>query len=143
MINVMLDRILRRFAVLAIVCEPSCQHILLPSLSLEAAASTLSANASVSAKRLPQFIASLRSAGEPVLVGGVRYLEAETLRHLCVFLGVQLDDATWHAALATLLPSGTGEVDGNGADSIFTITITWDDNRDGNANTSFELSSRI
>ena len=55
----------------------------------------------------------------------------------------EFDDATWHAALATLLPSGTGEVDGNGADSIFTITITWDDTRDGNANTSFELSSRI
>jgi type IV pilus assembly protein PilV len=53
------------------------------------------------------------------------------------------DDSDWHAQIASLLPSGTGSVTGNGANSVFTITITWDDNRSGNADTSFTLSSRI
>ncbi len=53
------------------------------------------------------------------------------------------DDSDWHAQIASLLPSGTGSVAGNGANSVFTITITWDDNRSGVADTSFTLSSRI
>jgi type IV pilus assembly protein PilV len=53
------------------------------------------------------------------------------------------DDAEWHAQLASLLPAGTGSVAGSGTDSLFTITVTWDDNLDGEANTSFTLSSRI
>jgi type IV pilus assembly protein PilV len=53
------------------------------------------------------------------------------------------DDAEWHANIATVLPSGTGSVSGSGANSVFTITITWDDDRSGTADTSFTLSSRI
>ncbi len=53
------------------------------------------------------------------------------------------DDGDWHTQLADLLPLGTGSVAGAGTGSIFTITVSWDDNRDGNANTSFTLSSRL
>lgn len=53
------------------------------------------------------------------------------------------DDEKWHEQLASLLPSGTGSVTGSGTGSVFTITVSWDDNRDGEANTSFTLSSRI
>ena len=53
------------------------------------------------------------------------------------------DDADWHAKIAEVLPSGTGSVSGSGANSVFTITITWDDDRSGTADTSFTLSSRI
>ena len=56
------------------------------------------------------------------------------------------DDGDWHAKLANTLPLGTGSVAGNGAGSVFTITVTWDDNRSGaidGADASFTLSSRI
>jgi hypothetical protein len=54
------------------------------------------------------------------------------------------DDGDWHAQLATLLPLGTGSVTGGGTGSVFTITVTWDDNRDGSltaSDASFTLSS--
>ena len=56
------------------------------------------------------------------------------------------DDGDWHAQLASTLPLGTGSVAGNGAGSVFTITVTWDDNRSGaidGSDASFTLSSRI
>ena len=54
------------------------------------------------------------------------------------------DDGDWHDQLAAALPMGTGSVSGAGTGSVFTITITWDDNRDGSVNgsdASFTLSS--
>ncbi|MCK4587272.1 MAG: type IV pilus modification protein PilV [Gammaproteobacteria bacterium] len=42
----------------------------------------------------------------------------------------------WGEQLNNLLPSGNGKVEGAGANSVFTITIMWDDNRDGAAGTS-------
>ncbi len=54
------------------------------------------------------------------------------------------DDGDWHAQLANLLPLGTGSVAGSGTGSVFTITVTWDDNRDGSltgTDASFTVSS--
>ena len=41
------------------------------------------------------------------------------------------DAFEWSTLLAQTLPSGTGLVTGNGAGSIFTITVMWDDDRSG------------
>lgn len=54
------------------------------------------------------------------------------------------DDGDWHAQLSSLLPLGTGSVAGGGTGSVFTITVTWDDNRDGSltgTDASFTVSS--
>lgn len=37
----------------------------------------------------------------------------------------------WGQQLGNLLPSGTGQIEGNGANSVFTITVMWDDERTG------------
>ncbi len=37
------------------------------------------------------------------------------------------DAFEWYTALSTLLPSGTGTVAGNGPDSLFTVTVTWNE----------------
>jgi type IV pilus assembly protein PilV len=41
------------------------------------------------------------------------------------------DAFEWSNLLSQTLPSGTGEVTGNGSGSIFTITVMWDDERTG------------
>ena len=41
------------------------------------------------------------------------------------------DVLLWQSQIANILPSGAGAISGNGADSIFTITIRWDDSRTG------------
>lgn len=43
----------------------------------------------------------------------------------------QLDAFQWNSANASLLPSGIGQVSGNGADSTFTVTVMWDDEGTG------------
>lgn len=43
----------------------------------------------------------------------------------------QYDAHDWGNRLSTLLPSGQGTVSGNGANSVFTITVMWDDARTG------------
>ena len=43
----------------------------------------------------------------------------------------QYDIAEWGDQLDNLLPSGTGKIEGNGANTIFTITVMWDDERTG------------
>lgn len=48
---------------------------------------------------------------------------------------VQYDIWNWGQNVSTLLPSGGGTVAGNGADSVFTITVMWDDARTGAAGT--------
>ena len=54
------------------------------------------------------------------------------------------NNGDWQANIAAALPSGGGTVSGNGSGSVFTITISWDDDRDPNtAAASFTLSSRI
>jgi type IV pilus assembly protein PilV len=53
------------------------------------------------------------------------------------------DDGDWHTQLADLLPLGTGSVAGAGTGSVFTIQVFWDDDRNGNADNSFTLSSRL
>ncbi len=43
----------------------------------------------------------------------------------------QSDLAQWNADLATALPGGTGSIAFDNATNIFTISVNWDDNRDG------------
>lgn len=45
------------------------------------------------------------------------------------------DAYQWGQQLGNLLPAGTGEITGNGANSVFTITVMWDDERTGAAGT--------
>ncbi|MCQ8105220.1 type IV pilus modification protein PilV [Methylomonas sp. SURF-2] len=49
----------------------------------------------------------------------------------------------WNRDLTTILPSGAGTLTANG--NIYTITITWDDDHDGNDdnNPSFQTSFRL
>lgn len=53
------------------------------------------------------------------------------------------DAFLWAGELADRLPLGTGTVTGNGANTIFTITVNWDDNRSGAADTSFVMSTTL
>lgn len=48
----------------------------------------------------------------------------------------QNDAFEWSGLLSQTLPSGAGRVIGNGAGSIFTITVMWDDARSGATGTS-------
>jgi len=41
------------------------------------------------------------------------------------------DVAEWDAKLGSTLPSGQGMITGSGANSVFTITVMWDDERTG------------
>ena len=48
----------------------------------------------------------------------------------------QYDVFEWDGRMNTLLPSAQATITGNGANSIFTITIMWDDERTGATGTS-------
>lgn len=48
----------------------------------------------------------------------------------------QNDLFQWNAALTNTLPSGTGTITAVAATRVFTITVNWDDNRDGAVNAS-------
>jgi type IV pilus assembly protein PilV len=48
----------------------------------------------------------------------------------------QNDLAQWDVALTGTLPSGKGTITAVAATRVFTITINWDDNRDGAVNTA-------
>ncbi len=48
----------------------------------------------------------------------------------------QNDLFQWNAALTNTLPSGTGTITVVSATRVFTITVSWDDNRDGAVNAS-------
>lgn len=39
----------------------------------------------------------------------------------------QFDAFEWYTSLSILLPGGTGTVTGNGPDSLFTVTVTWNE----------------
>jgi type IV pilus assembly protein PilV len=58
----------------------------------------------------------------------------------------QYDAYIWKTQLADTLPSGQGTVVGSGEDSVFTITVMWDDERSGvtgtdcSGNTSVDLT---
>jgi type IV pilus assembly protein PilV len=47
----------------------------------------------------------------------------------------QYDSWAWNSANAALLPSGSGSVTTDG--TTYTITVTWDDDRDGAADNNF------
>ena len=60
----------------------------------------------------------------------------------------QLDANQWAAALADILPLGTGRVTGEGVGSQFTILVYWDENRSGSdANSTnsceFDLTAKL
>jgi len=46
----------------------------------------------------------------------------------------------WQAAIASALPSGSGTVTRDSSGSVYTITISWDDDRSGSASQSFATS---
>jgi len=46
----------------------------------------------------------------------------------------QFDMYDWQQDLSSQLPSGNGKVAGAGHGSIFTVTVMWDDDRNGSAN---------
>ncbi len=48
----------------------------------------------------------------------------------------QYDAFEWNSMNAAVLPLGQGTVTSNGASGTFTITVAWDDNRDGAVNTN-------
>lgn len=58
-------------------------------------------------------------------------------------LMAQNDRAKWLADIASNLPSGTGTIAVDAATRVFTITINWDDNRSGAADTHFAMSFQI
>lgn len=53
------------------------------------------------------------------------------------------DAYLWANELAGRLPLGVGTVTGGGANSLFTVTVRWDDNRSGDADTSFIMSTTL
>lgn len=59
----------------------------------------------------------------------------------------EYDAFLWQGQVASILPSGVGAITGSGADSVFTITIMWDDDRDGGSDctdlTCFIVSTRL
>lgn len=59
-------------------------------------------------------------------------------------LMAQNDRAQWNANISNALPSGTGSITVDAASRTYTITITWDDNRNGSADDpNFQMSFRI
>ncbi len=58
-------------------------------------------------------------------------------------LMAQNDRQQWNANIANTLPRGTGTVTVNAPNRTFTITVTWDDNRTGAADTNFAMSFQL
>jgi len=62
----------------------------------------------------------------------------------CTVQQLSIYDAyLWANELADRLPLGVGTVAGGGADSLFTVTVRWDDNRSGAADTNFVMSTTL
>lgn len=55
----------------------------------------------------------------------------------------EYDAYIWSDALTDNLPSGTGLVSGSGADSIFTITVSWTETKKTSANTGVEQTKSV
>jgi len=55
----------------------------------------------------------------------------------------QYDAFLWQNAVASNLPSGQGTITGNGANSVFTITVMWDDERTGATGTNCSGNSSV
>ena len=53
----------------------------------------------------------------------------------------QQDIQAWRNALACTLPSGTGSIARNG--TVFTISVQWDDDRDGVLNPPFQMMTDL
>jgi type IV pilus assembly protein PilV len=61
-------------------------------------------------------------------------------------LMAQNDRFEWNATVSSTLPSGTGSIAADGATRIFTITVNWDDDRDGDVDgddPNFQMSFQI
>lgn len=92
------------------------------------------------------------------ILGGYRTVETAALAKPDCTLGCSPFDLavndlkTWQALLSQHLPLGTGAVsctdsdlldaDPCSADSIHTIVVSWDDNKDGNASASIQVDVR-
>lgn len=71
-----------------------------------------------------------------------------TVKNACTTVGTNCTSANmaendlyqWNQALTTTLPLGTGSITVDAASRVFNITVSWDDTRSGNANTSFQMS---
>ena len=62
----------------------------------------------------------------------------------CTVLQLSKYDAfLWQGAVANSLPSGRGTITGSGADSVFTITVMWDDERTGATGTGCSGNSAV
>lgn len=55
----------------------------------------------------------------------------------------QYDIYEWGQQLGNLLPAGTGKIEGNGANTIFTITVMWDDERTGATGTDCDGDPQV
>lgn len=55
----------------------------------------------------------------------------------------QYDAFLWSSEVASRLPSGTASVTGSGINSIFTITVMWDDDRTGVTGTNCSGNSSV
>src|SRR3569623_1762785 len=56
----------------------------------------------------------------------------------CAAIMAAYDKYEWEVLLAARLPSGNGTVAGGGAGSTFTVTVMWDDERNGSEATTCE-----
>lgn len=67
--------------------------------------------------------------------------DCATVSTTCIASDMAKNDLyLWYQDLTTNLPLGAGSIAVNAATQVFTITVSWDDTRSGNANTSFQMS---
>ena len=67
-----------------------------------------------------------------------------TVSTTCSTTDMALQDLfEWHRDISAILPAGTGTI--SQSSNVYTIAVTWDDDRDGNSNNnpSFEMSFRL
>jgi type IV pilus assembly protein PilV len=80
-------------------------------------------------------------------VDAERQTDCETVSTTCTASDMAQNDLfLWYLDLTNTLPSGTGSIAVNAATRVFTITVNWDDNRDGVVNSSdpnFQMSLHL
>lgn len=91
--------------------------------------------------RMRANLAGLEAGGYNAITGPVS--DPGCISAGCTPLQIAAYDAfQWNTANAGLLPSGSGTVTGTGAGSVFTVTVAWDDNKSGSADTQFVVTAR-